>query len=95
MADSASPLLGTIPEADRQLREHIRDFALTDAKPWHRTQLTRLYQVWEDANNRYYGGVMLAPIIQLLEPSAPDVLGESPPFPAMARAPRSVYARPC
>ena len=76
MADSASPLLGTIPEADRQLREHIRAFALGHAEPWHREHLTRLYQVWEDANAKYYGGVMIVPSIQLLEPSAPDVLGE-------------------
>ncbi len=79
MTLATSPLVGTIPEADRDLREHIRDFALTDAAPWHRKHLTRLYGIWEDLNTRYYGGVMVPPILQLLEPIAPSVYGDCSP----------------
>ncbi len=79
IAADLSPLAGTIsavPEASRDLREHIKHFSLNDAEPWHRGHLTRLYGVWENLNDRYYGGVMVPPILQLLEPVAPDVYGD-------------------
>lgn len=75
-----SPLAGTIPEEHVRLRQQVRAFALHEAEPWHRAHLTRLYQVWEDANAAYYGGALVVPLIQLLEPITPRAYGDCSPF---------------
>jgi hypothetical protein len=74
-----SPLAGTISTDDLQHREDFWAFVLNKADPQYRAALTRLLPVWEDANDRYYGGILARPILLLAEPSIPRAYGDCGP----------------
>src|SRR5689334_6257149 len=79
MTLAAPPLAGTISEDDLRHREAFWDFVLTKAEPHYRDRLTKLLHVWEEANARYYGGVLARPIILLATPKMPNVYGDCGP----------------
>jgi hypothetical protein len=68
-----------LTEADVAHREAFWAYVLDQAEPWHREHLTRLYRLWEDANAKWYDGVLVAPILLLAEPSTPKVYGACGP----------------
>lgn len=74
-----SPLEGTLPSIQLQHREQFWQFVLHEAEPQHRERLTRLLDVWEEANRTYYAGALVRPIILLAEPSNPRRLGDCGP----------------
>jgi len=74
-----SPLVGT-DTRHRHHREQFWDFVRNQAEPRYRAALTRLLGVWEEANQAYYGGVLVPPIILLAEPSNPRRLGDCSPI---------------
>lgn len=71
-----SPLAETVPVEHLQHRAAFWDFVRDQAEPKYRDALTRLLGVWEDANVRYYGGVLAAPIILLATPVTPTTYGD-------------------
>lgn len=77
--DQMSPLMGTFPGAQRQHREQFWQFVLHEAEPRYRERLSRLLDVWEEANRIYYAGALVRPLILLAEPSNPRRLGDCGP----------------
>jgi hypothetical protein len=62
--------------ADRAHREAFWAYVLDQAEPWHRKHLARLFAAWDEANAKWYDGVLVPPILLLAEPSAPQVYGQ-------------------
>jgi hypothetical protein len=52
---------------------------LTQAEPWHREHLGRLYDLWDSWNEQFFDGRMVAPYILLSEPSIPRAYGDCSP----------------
>lgn len=67
-------------QAHRPHREAFWAFVLGQAEPWHHRHLTRLLQLWENANTKWYDGELIPPIILLAEPSAPVIYGQCSPI---------------
>src|SRR6266542_2938112 len=57
-----------LSDTDVAHREAFRAYVLDQAEPWHRKHLTRLYQVWEDANAKWYDSALIPPILLLAGP---------------------------
>jgi hypothetical protein len=60
-------------------RQRFRDYVLTQAEPWHREHLGRLYDLWDSWNEQFFDGRMVAPYILLSEPCIPRVYGDCSP----------------
>jgi hypothetical protein len=80
-----SPVVGTpsvapIRAEQRQHREEFLDYVLTEAEPWHREHLGRLYEDWERYNETYFAEALVPPYILLSEPSNPRRLGDCSPY---------------
>ena len=65
-----------IPEAQLKHRLEFMQFVLSEATPWHRKHLTRMYEKWETWNLVFFGGELKPPYILLAEPSAPTIFGD-------------------
>ena len=65
-----------LSDTDVAHREAFRAYVLDQAEPWHRRHLTRLYQVWEDANAKWYDSALVPPILLLAEPGEPKRYGQ-------------------
>jgi hypothetical protein len=76
MTTRESPLVGTLSSADRAHREAFWAYVLDQAEPWHRRHLTRLFEVWEQGNAKWYDGALVPPIILLAETSEPKGYGQ-------------------
>jgi hypothetical protein len=76
----SSPLTGThenlIPDTHKRHRQDWWDFVLKEAEPWHREHLTRLFTLWEEWNDAYFGGALVPPYILLSETCIPRALGD-------------------
>ena len=58
-------------------REQCWDFILKDASPWYREHLTKLGLLWDEWNEKFFGGLFKArPHILLATPCYPDALGD-------------------
>ena len=76
MTSTISPLAGTLSIEQVNDRERFVSFVLTDAEPWHREHLGRLYALWSTWNATYFGGRLVPPYILLSEPSNPRRWGD-------------------
>jgi hypothetical protein len=74
--DTPSPL----SPADISHRRQFEQFVLDDAAPWHREHLGRLYRLWNEWNEKFFVGAMLAPYIVLSPPSSTRAEGDCSPF---------------
>jgi hypothetical protein len=71
------PASGDMPPAEHvDHRRAFRDFVLAEAEPWHREHLTRLYALWEEWNERFYGGALEPPYLLLATTSIPACYGD-------------------
>ena len=75
-AGDISRLNGT-PESHIRHRIVTRDFVMSDAAPWHRVHLTRLYRAWDEWQAESFGGEMQSPYLMLLEPASPRTEGDT------------------
>ncbi|HKA53030.1 MAG TPA: hypothetical protein VKJ47_05160 [Candidatus Binatia bacterium] len=73
--DTPYGVLLAVSTQDREHRQAFVAYVLSEAQPFHRTFLTRLYDLWGQWNDRYYDGRLLVPYVTLAEPPAPRVYG--------------------
>ena len=57
-------------------RESFMRFVLDEAEPWHRAHLGRLYARWNEWNDAFFGGQMVAPYIMLPTTGTPKIYGD-------------------
>jgi hypothetical protein len=68
---------GTLTDRDIEHRREFAEYATRDsASDWHRGVLDRLYRHWVSINGDHFAGACVAPVITLLEPKSPRLLGE-------------------
>jgi hypothetical protein len=81
---NTSPLVGTngrhrpaeLAAADIDHRQQFRQYVLSEAEPWHREHLGRLYGLWDAWNAEVFGGRLQPPYLLLAEPTNPRRLGD-------------------
>lgn len=65
-----------LPEVHVRHRESFKVFVLNDAEEWYRDHLGRLYDQWENYNQRFFGGEMVTPYIMFSAPGFAQALGD-------------------
>ncbi len=78
-ATASTLILAGTPSLDAiEHRESLRDYVITKAESeWHWQYLTRLYNAWEEANERWFGNQLVVPYIDFAHPSNPRAYGQT------------------
>src|SRR5262249_3454414 len=63
-------------EADVTHREAHQEFVLREARPWYQQNLGRLYLLWGEWNQDYFGGALVTPYVMFAVPQCPQALGD-------------------
>jgi hypothetical protein len=65
-----------IREADLIHRVAYQEFVLREAHPWYKQNLGRLYFLWLQWNQDYFGGALITPYVMFAVPRCPQALGD-------------------
>ena len=76
---AVSQLAVTLSPADIQHRRETQKFVQDDADPDFQFYLLPMMERWHDWNEKFFGGAMVPPYIELAEPKCPQALADYAP----------------